>query len=856
LGLYYGALLVMCLYNLFIYFSVRDTAYLFYVSYIAFSWLTYFVINGLVFQYLWPAPPLAGLGFAMCALVCAILFSRSFLNTRETMPKTDKILLGLAVIYSVNALLMFTGSATFAITTSVAYFSGLALPPLLLYAGIRNLRLENRQARYYVLAWATYLAGLLLYILKDLGVLPYSFITAYSMQIGTLTDVVLLSLALADRIRMLREEKETAQNRIIEQEHRALKISEEARATLDKEVVERTAQLKEALDRLQKIASRVPGIVYQFRMRADGGTSVPYASDAARAIYRLDPEEVRGDASKTFACVHPDDVDTYVASIQASARDLTPWIHEYRLKFGDEPDVWLLGNAIPQREPDGSTLWHGFITDITERKRTEEARRKSEERWKFAVEGSQAGIFDWNIQTGESECTERWKEIYGIEGKTFEECMSRTYPEDQADTIASLQAHFDGKTPTAKHEYRIMDGNGGWKWVLGRGLAVKRDADGKPLRVVGTITDISGRKQAELELRQAKEQAENATRLKDKFVSLVTHDLRGPLSSLAMGLKTLHGSDDLSPADQLFVGKMAAHSRELLNLTERLLDLSQLQTGRIVPRKRFINCRGFASAQIGLFQNMAARKEIAIVNNIPETMKVYADPDLAGECVKNLLSNAIKFCGKGDTITLFNPPDMPSAIAVKDDGPGIKPDKLPSLFKAEMKKRSVGTAGEKGTGIGLAHVKELMEANGGGIAFESAPGKGSAFFLIFPHSFNITVLVVDDQEAVRAAIREHCAGIFPGILEAGNGEEALAVIKTVTPHLIITDINMPVMDGLQFIQAVRNDGMARHVPIIAMTSDEARFASNGMDIRSYCLHIGANDFVNKPVAANDLVPRV
>ncbi len=854
LGLYYGALLAMCLYNLFIFFSVRDTVYLTYVAYIAVAGLSYFAMNGLAFQYLWPGSIYMGmhgpLGFGIFSFALAIFFSRTFLNTKALTPSLDKILLAIALFCVFDGVLTLVEAKSYPYSISMGYFSTLIFPPLLLYAGIRCMMAGVRQARFYIVAWTLYLAGTMLYFLKDFGVLPYSFVTAYSIQIGTLADVILLSFALADRIKILRGEKEAAQSRMIAQEQRALKIAEDARGNLEKEVAERTAQLaesetrfrrfsdatfegivihdngiiidlneeaarmmgyepaeligknglellfpskygkileehfrngtedafeaagirkdgspihlelrgrtvayqgrdvlisavrditerkkaekekQEALDRLEKIASRVPGIVYQFRLRPDGSSCVPYASDAAREIYRLDPDEMRSDASKTFARVHPEDLDGYLASILASARDMTPWKREYRLKFDNEPDVWLFGNAIPQREADGSTLWHGFVTDITENKR------------------------------------------------------------------------------------------------------------------------------AELELRQAKEQAENATRLKDKFVSLVTHDLKSPLGSLAIGLETLSNDDDLAPGARQFVGKMAAHSRELLNMTERLLDISRLQTGRIIPQKRFINCRHFAAAQIGLYQTMASQKEIAIVNNLPGAMKIYADPDLFGECVKNVLSNALKFCGKGDTVTFFNPPDMPSTIAVKDNGPGIDPKIMPSLFKAEMKTRNFGTAGEKGTGIGLPHAQEIMIAHDGTIAVESEPGKGSVLFLVLPHTFNATVLVVDDQEVVRAAIREHCADIFPGILEAGNGAEALEIIKNVTPHLIITDINMPMMNGLEFIQQMRSGSLARRVPIIAMTSDESLPTPNGMDIRSYCLHIGADDFVNKPVAANDLVPRI
>jgi signal transduction histidine kinase/ActR/RegA family two-component response regulator len=124
----------------------------------------------------------------------------------------------------------------------------------------------------------------------------------------------------------------------------------------------------EALSRLQRIASRVPGVVYELRRYPDGTSSMPFASEALRDIFAVGPDDVRLDASPLFAAVHPDDRAQHLASLDASAQHLTPWHNEYRIGARGEPERWLLGNAIPQREADGSVLWHGFITDITESK--------------------------------------------------------------------------------------------------------------------------------------------------------------------------------------------------------------------------------------------------------------------------------------------------------------------------------------------------------------------------------------------------------------------------------------------------------------------------------------------------------
>ena len=125
---------------------------------------------------------------------------------------------------------------------------------------------------------------------------------------------------------------------------------------------------QETLDRFLKISSRVPGLLYQFRLRPDGTSCFPFASEAIKEIYRVTPDEVREDASRVFANIHPDDYNSVVDSIMASAQNLSPWQHDYRVKFEDRTIRTLHGNSIPQKEEDGSILWHGFMTDITERK--------------------------------------------------------------------------------------------------------------------------------------------------------------------------------------------------------------------------------------------------------------------------------------------------------------------------------------------------------------------------------------------------------------------------------------------------------------------------------------------------------
>jgi diguanylate cyclase (GGDEF)-like protein/PAS domain S-box-containing protein len=135
-------------------------------------------------------------------------------------------------------------------------------------------------------------------------------------------------------------------------------------------------QQAEALERLQKIASRVPGLVYQYRLNPDGSSSFPFASEAIRELYQTSPEAVSNDGSKFLAIVHPDDRSATQRSMLNSARDLTVWQHQFRVVLDNDTERWFQGNALPEREEDGATLWHGFIADITERKLFDENEHK------------------------------------------------------------------------------------------------------------------------------------------------------------------------------------------------------------------------------------------------------------------------------------------------------------------------------------------------------------------------------------------------------------------------------------------------------------------------------------------------
>jgi diguanylate cyclase (GGDEF)-like protein/PAS domain S-box-containing protein len=158
------------------------------------------------------------------------------------------------------------------------------------------------------------------------------------------------------------------------------------------------------------------------------------------------------------------------------------------------------------RQDEIGQLVDGFNRLLAELDQRQQALMESEERWKFALEGSGDGVWDWNIQTGEAHYSKRWGEMLGFSESEIEnkssEWSDRVYPEDLSGVMAAIQAHIEGKTPSAEVEFRMLRKDGSWTWILGRGIVASRTSDGKPLRLVGTNTDITARKQMEEQIRQ------------------------------------------------------------------------------------------------------------------------------------------------------------------------------------------------------------------------------------------------------------------------------------------------------------------------------------------------------------------
>ncbi len=265
--------------------------------------------------------------------------------------------------------------------------------------------------------------------------------------------------------------------------------------TTERKLVE--LKLAQNLDLLTKLARLVPGVIYQYRLDPDGRSAFPYASPGMNDIYEVTPEEVREDATPVFARLHPEDYDRVAGAIQASALTLNTFLCEFRVLLPRQGLRWRWSQAHPERLPDGGTLWHGIISDITERKLAEEALRASEAQFRTLTTLAPIGIY---LTDGRGQCryaNPRWCEMTGL---TLEEALGDgwirgLHPEDRESVFAAWQKTVESEDRW-ELEYRFRTSDGKVTWVHGL-AAPQRDATGRISGYVGTNVDISERKQTE-----------------------------------------------------------------------------------------------------------------------------------------------------------------------------------------------------------------------------------------------------------------------------------------------------------------------------------------------------------------------
>ena len=477
------------------------------------------------------------------------------------------------------------------------------------------------------------------------------------------------------------------------------------------------------------------------------------------------------------------------------------------------------------------------FVEITDRKNAENSLKESEFRWKFALEGAGNGVWDWNIQTGEAYYSPRYKEMLGFLedeiGNTSDEWSKRIHPDDAPGVFAALTPYLEGKPGAATVEFRMLCKDGSWKPILGRGMVVSSDVDGKPLRMIGTNTDLSERKKAEQERNSMELQMQHAQKLESLGVLAggIAHDFNNILMAII-------GNADLalmrinkeSPATEN-LHKIEQAAARAADLAKQMLAYSG--KGKFVVEH--IDLNNLLEDMLHMLEVSISKKAILRFNLHQQLPTVEADATQIRQIVMNLVINASEAIGDKSGVIAITTGCMDCEksylkdvwldenltdglyvyLEIADTGHGMNKETLAKIFDPFF------TTKFTGRGLGMAAVLGIVRGHKGAIKVYSELNKGTTFKILLPASgkpaeiFNHTdlddnwkgvgtVLLVDDEETVRGIGAEMLRELGFEAITAEDGRKALEQFKSnLDIALVILDLTMPHMDGEQCFRELR-----------------------------------------------------
>jgi PAS domain S-box-containing protein len=450
----------------------------------------------------------------------------------------------------------------------------------------------------------------------------------------------------------------------------------------------------------------------------------------------------------------------------------------------------------------------------------------------------------WIFEKGDFYYSQSIKKLSGYEKKEIlslaERHLSLIAGADYARIKSELSA-FRENTDKIKTvlKYRLLMKEGREIWIKEK---ICKRADGTVTGVLTDITDIVELKETAGELERKMKEINTA---KDSFITILSHDLRAPFTSILGFAEILLNEPNLNISEKNeYLSYIYDASQNQLQLINYLLDWSRLQTGKLTVEPQRLRAQAVIYNCVSLLTGNAIRKNIEIDINADDDVFINADERLVSQAVTNLLNNAIKFSLPDSRIEIgvnnFNNTQV--EFVVRDFGKGITEEDQAKLFKVENMFSTEGTAGEKGSGLGLPLVKEIVEKHGGEIWFYSQPGSGSEFHFTVPRPVN-KALIVNNNPAEREFLQTIVKKALPGFstISAESGFEAMSCIMEDKPTFVITEHDLPLMNGRQLIESVRTGNPPVKLPFFVLVKND------GPDMRfEYAGYEGVT-VISKPV---------
>lgn len=549
--------------------------------------------------------------------------------------------------------------------------------------------------------------------------------------------------------------------------------------------------------------------------------------------------------------VHPDDLQQaqaeFEAYLEANQRGLQrTFVGQRRMRHKDGHWLWVEARGmVVTRGADGAPLrMIGTHTDISERKAVEAALRAGEARYQRLVQNIGDAIVVDDLEGRIVFANQRFYDLLGLQQRGGMAMRDHVLPAYREALAAQREAVLRTGSAALSFDYEALRQDGTRLWLEARFTPVIEQ--GRAAGTQAAIRDITEKRHAEAALR-AQQMAEQASRAKSEFVSRISHELRTPLNAILgfSEILQLDESQPLSSDQQRRVERIRAAGNHLLMLINDLLDISRIEAGALTLRIEELDAAAVLEDAWRDLLVLAQSRGVTLLapprGQGPALPRVRADATRLRQVLHNLVSNAIKYNRRGGRVELHLRSSGPMLqLVVSDDGMGMTAEQQQRLFEPFNRLGREG-GGEEGSGIGLVIVKYLVELMGGQVLVSSRAGQGSQFVVELPavpsrlpaaeptaarstprlrSDLRGSVLYIDDNEPNRV-LMQGLFGLRPGLelSLAQDGASGIACVAERRPDLVLIDIQLPDMSGLQVLQTVRALDPSRHLACIAVSAN-------------------------------------
>jgi len=609
--------------------------------------------------------------------------------------------------------------------------------------------------------------------------------------------------------------------------------------TSRKEAEERLIQREAQLD----LATRIAGLGI---FEQDHVAGKLYWSGKMQEIHKLAPG-LEPSLAALEARLHPEDRDEVMSAVRASQdpAGIGMFNREYRIIRSDGETRWIVCRAQTFFEGEGAqrrpVRTVGAQLDVTDAKRIEMDLRAERERLRLALDASSAGAFDWHPLTRQVQWTDGHYRLLGLEPgsvpASYQLWSRHVHPADLERAKRGVREALANHR-RYRDEYRIVRADGAERWVEVQGLTFQQD--GRSVRMVGVMIDVTERRLAEARLLEAQAALREADRRKDEFLATLAHELRNPLAPIrnaAQALASPHLGETQSAWARQVIHRQVEHMSRLL---DDLLDVARITRGKLQIRKERVDFAMIVDTAVEAARPLIDARRHALVVELPARVPtIDADPVRLAQVLSNLLTNAAKYTDPGGRIELGAEVEgCLLRVRVRDNGIGLTQTELATAFEMFSQSTEAHSRSQGGLGIGLALVKGLVRLHGGSITASSAGrGKGSEFTVTLPlgaedplargeepaqHASPRSmrgkkILVADDNRDAADSLAMLLRLSGHEVRVATTGRAALALASAFRPAAALLDIGMPELNGYEVARALRAEPWGRSMQLIALT---------------------------------------